>query len=104
MLKKMLTSTPGLTTPDGTKPFTVYTDARGIGLGAVLMQEGRVIVYASRELKNHEKRYPTHDLELAVIVFTQKKWRHYLLREKFELFTDHKSLKYLFSQRDLNLR
>jgi len=89
---------------DGTKPFTVYTDACGTGLGAVLMQEGRVVAYASRQLKDHEKRYPTHDLELAAIVFALKMWRHYLLGERLELYTNHKSLKYLFSQRDLNLR
>ena len=80
--------------PDGSKPFTVYTDTCGTGLGAVLMQEGRVIAYGGRQLRKHEKNYPTHDLELAAIVFALKIWRHYLLGERFELFTDHKSLKY----------
>jgi len=89
---------------DGTNPFTVYTDACGTGLGAVLMLERRVVAYASRQLKDHEKRYFTHDLELAAIVFALKIWRHYLLGERFELYTDHKSLKYLFSPRDLILR
>jgi len=103
-LKRLLTSAPVLVTADGTKPFTVYTNALCMGLGAVLMQEGRVVSYASRQLKDHEKRYPTHDLKLAAIVFALKMWRHYLLGERFELYTDHKSLKYLFSQRDLNLR
>ena len=79
-------------------------DACGTGLGAVLMQEGRVVAYGGRQLKVHEKNYPTHDLELAAIVFALKSWRHYFLGEKFELYTDHKSLKYLFSQKDLNLR
>ena len=90
--------------PNGTKPFPVYTNACGTGLGAVLMQEGKVVAYASRQLKVHEKNYPTHDLELDAIVFALKAWRHYLLGERFELFTDHKSLKYLFSQKGLNLR
>ena len=104
LLKRTLTTAPVLVLPDGSKPFTVYTDACGTGLGAVLMQEGRVIAYGGRQLRVHEKNYPTHDLELAAIVFALKSWRHYLLGEKFELFTDHKSLKYLFSQKDLNLR
>ena len=99
-----MTTAPVLVLPDGSKPFTVYTDACGTGLGAVLMQEGRVISYRGRQLRVHERNYPTHDLELAAIVFALKSWRHYLLGEKFELFTDHKSLKYLFSQKDLNLR
>jgi len=64
----------------------------------------KVIAYVSRQLKDHEKRYPIHDLELAAIVFALKIWRHHLLGEKFELLTDHKSLKYVFSQRDLNLK
>jgi len=68
------------------------------------MQEGRVVAYASRQLKDHERGYPMHDLELVAIVFALKIWRHYLLGERFELYTDHKSLKYLFSRRDLNLR
>ena len=68
------------------------------------MQNGRVVSYASRQLKVHERNYPTHDLELAAIVFALKSWRHYLLGDQFELFTDHKSLKYLFSQKGLNLR
>ena len=103
-LKEKLTRAPALVIPKGNEEMTVYTDACGTGLGAVLMQGGRVVAYASRQLKPHEKRYPTHDLELAAIVFALKMWRHYLLGERFELFTDHKSLKYLFSQKDLNLR
>ena len=103
-LKEKLTHAPVLVIPKGNEEMTVYTDACGTGLGAVLMQGGRVVAYASRQLKPHERRYPTHDLELAAIVFALKMWRHYLLGERFELFTDHKSLKYLFSQKDLNLR
>lgn len=103
-MKEKLTSTPVLVIRESNIELTVYTDACGTGLGAVLMQNEKVVAYTSRQLKPHEKRYPTHDSELAAIVFTLKMWRHYLLGERFELFIDHKSLKYLFSQRDLNLR
>ena len=103
-LKDKLTCAPVLVIPKGNEEMTVYADACGTGLGVVLTQGGRVVAYASRQLKPHERRYPTHDLELAAIVFALKMWRHYLLGERFELFTDHKSLKYLFSQKDLNLR
>jgi len=73
-------------------------------LGCVLMQNDKVIAYASRQLKNHKLNYPTHDLELAAVVFALKIWRHYLYGEKCEIYTDHKSLKYLFTQKELNLR
>ena len=96
-LKRALTTAPVLTLPDGNKVFMVYTDACGTGLGAVLMQEGKAVCYGGRQLRVHEKNYPTHDLELTAIVFMLNKWHHYLLGEKFELYTDHKSLKYLFS-------
>ena len=66
----------------------------------MLMLIEKVVAYGSRQLKNHEKNYPTHDLELAAVVYALKTWRHYLFGEKFEIFTDHKSLKYLFTQRD----
>ena len=68
------------------------------------MQNGSVIAYASRKLKPHEQKYPTHDLELAAVVFALKKWRHYLYGVTFEVYNDHKRLKYLFSQKELNLR
>jgi len=84
--------------------YVVYTDASKKGLGCVLMQQGRVMVYASRQLKDHEKNYHTHDLELAAVVYALKIWRHYLYREKCEIHTDHQSLKYNFTQRDLNMR
>ncbi|KAI3720372.1 hypothetical protein L6452_21288 [Arctium lappa] len=79
-------------------------DASKLGLGCVLMQRGKVIAYASRQLKDHEKNYPTHDLELAAVVFALKLWRHYLYGTKCTLFTDHKSLKYIFDQKELNMR
>ena len=82
----------------------MYCDAFREGLGCVLMQSGRFVVYGSRQLKNHEQNYPTHDLELATIVFALKIWRHYLCGEQFEVFSDHKSLKCIFTQRDLNMR
>ena len=78
-LKTLLTSAPILAQPDTTKPFDVYCDASGTGLGCVLMQENRVIAYASRSLKRHEENYPTHDLELVAVVHALKIWRHYLL-------------------------
>ena len=84
--------------------FIVYTDASLLGLGGVLMQERQVVAYASRQLKVHELNYPTHDLELAAVVHALKVWRHYLYGVPFELYTDHKSLKYLFSQSELNMR
>ena len=83
---------------------TVYCDASKDGLGCVLMQSGKVVAYGSRQLKNHEQNYPTHDMELAAVVFALKIWRHYLYGEQFEVFSDHKSLKYIFTQRDLNMR
>ena len=82
----------------------IFSDASLNGLGCALMQEGKVVAYASRQLKPHEKNYPTHDLELAAIVFALKIWRHYLYGEKCFIYTDHKSLKYFPSQRELNLR
>ncbi|WVZ63464.1 hypothetical protein U9M48_013094 [Paspalum notatum var. saurae] len=104
MLKKLLTSAPVLAQPDITKPFDVYCDASGSGLGCVLMQEGRVIAYASCQLRKHEVNYPTHDLELLAVVYALKKWRHYLLGNTCHIYTDHKSLKYIFTQPELNMR
>src|SRR5664279_4038278 len=68
------------------------------------MQEGRVVAYASRQLKNHERNYPTHDLELASVVHALRTWRHYLMGKKCDIFCDHKSLKYIFTQKELNMR
>jgi hypothetical protein len=103
-LKKRLTTAPVLTLPDIQKDFVIYCDASRQGLGRVLMQDGRVVAYASRQLKPHEQNYPTHDLELAAVVHALKIWRHYLIGNKCEIYTDHKSLKYIFTQSDLNLR
>ncbi|KAK1610933.1 hypothetical protein QYE76_034606 [Lolium multiflorum] len=101
-LKLRLTSAPILIMPDITKPFDVYCDASKIGLGCVLMQEGKVISYLSRQLKQHEQNYPTHDLELVAVVL--KVWRHYLMGNRCEIYSDHKSLKYIFTQKELNMR
>ncbi|XP_049378055.1 uncharacterized protein LOC125842786 [Solanum stenotomum] len=103
-LKSLLTSAPVLTLPEEGVGFTFFCDASGVGLGGVLMQKGKVVAYASRQLKTHERNYPTHDLELAAVVFVLKLWRHYLYGVHCEVFTDHRSLQYIFTQRDLNLR
>ncbi|WVZ63546.1 LOW QUALITY PROTEIN: hypothetical protein U9M48_013170 [Paspalum notatum var. saurae] len=103
-LKKSLTTMLVLAQPDVTKPFEVYCDASGYGLGCVLMQEGRVVAYAPRQLRKHEANYLTHDLELAAVVHALKIWRHYLLGNTCNIYTDHKSLKYIFTQPELNMR
>jgi hypothetical protein len=103
-LKKKLTTAPVLIMPDIHKGFDVYCDASRQGLGCVLMQEGKVVAYACRQLRKHKQNYPTHDLELATIVHALKIWRHYMIGNKCQIFTNHKSLKYIFTQRDLNLR
>jgi len=103
-LKRRLTSAPILVIPDIGRPFEVYCDASHLGLDCVLMQEKKVVAYASRQLKVHERNYPTHDLELTAIVFALKIWRHYLYSAQFRVFSDHKSLKYLFDQKELNMR
>jgi hypothetical protein len=103
-LKNRLTTAPVLVLPDVHKPFSVYCDASYTGLGCVLMQEGRVVAYSSRQLKIHEKNYPTHDLELAAVVHALKTWRHYMYGQKCDIYTDHKSLKYIFTQSELNMR
>jgi hypothetical protein len=104
MLKQKETTALVLILPDVHKPFSVYCDASYNGLGCVLMQEGRVVAYSSRQLKIHEKNYPTHDLELAVVVHALKTWRHYIYGQKCDIYTDHKSLKYIFTQSKLNMR
>jgi hypothetical protein len=103
-LRKLVTTAPVLAQLHCTKPFDLYCDASGTGLGCVLMQNNRVISYASRALQNHEQNYPTHDLELAAIIHALKTWRHHLMDAKCNIYTDHKNLKYIFTQADLNMR
>ena len=90
-------------------PFIVMPLGKAWGvflcsMGCVLMQHGKVVAYASRQLKPYEQNYPTHDLEIAAVVFALKIWRHYLYKEQCEIFIDHKSLTYLFTQKELNMR
>ena len=87
-LKTRLTSAPILAVPEAGKDYAGYCDASKNGLGCVLMQDRKVIAYASRQLKPHEVNYPTHDLELAAVVFALKKWRQFLYGAKCELFTE----------------
>jgi len=104
LLKHKLCSAPILSLPEGTENFVVYCDASHQGLGCVLMQRDKVIAYASRQLKVHEKNYTTHDLELGAVVFALKIWRHYLYGTKCVVYTDHKSLQHIFDQKMLNMR
>jgi hypothetical protein len=103
-LKKRLTIALILVMPDMEKPFSIYCGASGQGLWYVLMQDGHVVAYASRQLRKHEVHYPTHDLELADVVHALKIWRHYVKGKRYELYMDHKILKYIFTQSNLNLR
>ncbi|GJX40154.1 putative reverse transcriptase domain-containing protein [Tanacetum coccineum] len=104
LLKQKLCSAPILALPEGSEDFITYCDASKKGLGAVLMQREKVISYASRQLKIHEKNYTTHDLELGAVVFALKIWRHYLYGTKCTVFTDHKSLQHILDQKELNMR
>ncbi|GJY08692.1 putative nucleotidyltransferase, ribonuclease H [Tanacetum coccineum] len=103
-LKDKLCNAPVLALPDRPEDFVVYYDASGLGLGCVLKQRCKVIAYASRQLKIHEKNYTTHNLELGAIVFALMIWRHYLYGTKSVIYTDHKSLQHIFSQKELNMR
>jgi hypothetical protein len=103
-LKRRLVTAPVLALPTESGNFVVYNNASKKGLGCVLMQNSNVIAYASHQLKPYEQNYPTHDLELAAVVFALKIWRHCLYGERGEIYTDHKSLKYLFTQKELNMR
>jgi hypothetical protein len=103
-LKKRLTSAPMLVLPDVTKKFDIYCNASRRELGCVLMQEGQVVCYAPRQLRKHEENYTTHDPELAAVVHALQIWRHYLIGHHCEIYSDHKSLKYIFMEDDLNLR
>ncbi|GJW61370.1 putative reverse transcriptase domain-containing protein [Tanacetum coccineum] len=99
-----LCNAPIISLPDGVEDFVVYYDASNQGLGCVLMQRGKVIAYASRQLNIHEKNYTTHDLELGAVVFVLKTWRHYLYGTKSVIYTDLKSLQHIFDQKELNMR
>ncbi|GJY37624.1 putative reverse transcriptase domain-containing protein [Tanacetum coccineum] len=104
LIKQKLCSAPILALPEGSEDFIIYCDASIKGLGVVLMQREKVIAYASRQLKIHEKNYTTHDLELGAVVFALKIWRHYLYGTKCTVFTDHKSLQHILDQKELNMR
>ncbi|GJV70634.1 reverse transcriptase domain-containing protein [Tanacetum coccineum] len=104
LLKQKLCSAPILALPEGREDFIAYCDASKKGLCTVLMQREKVISYASRQLKIHEKNYTTHDLELGAVVFALKIWRHYLCGTKCTVFTDHKSLQHILDQKELNMR
>ncbi|GKB88874.1 putative reverse transcriptase domain-containing protein [Tanacetum coccineum] len=104
LIKQKLCSAPILALPKGSENFVVYCDASHMGLGVVLMQNKKVIAYASRQLKIHEKNYTTHDLELGVVVFALKMWRHYLYGTRCTVFTYHKSLQHILDKKELNMR
>ncbi|GKB21294.1 putative reverse transcriptase domain-containing protein, partial [Tanacetum coccineum] len=104
MLKQKLCNAPILALPEGSEDFVVYCDASIKGFRAVLMQQEKVIAYASHKLKKHEENYMTHDLELGAIVFALRLWRNYLYGTKCVVFTDHKSLQYILDQKELNMR
>ncbi|GKE96988.1 putative reverse transcriptase domain-containing protein, partial [Tanacetum coccineum] len=99
-----LCEAPILVLLEGTEDMVIYSDASCFGLGCVLMQKGKVIAYASRQLKKHEENYPTRDLEFAAVVFALKIWRHYLYGVKFISYTDYRSLQYFLDKKDLNMR
>ncbi|GKD03074.1 putative reverse transcriptase domain-containing protein, partial [Tanacetum coccineum] len=103
-LKNNLCDAPILSLPDGIENFVVYCDASNQGLGCVLMQRGKVIAYASRQLKIHKKNYTMHDLDLGAVMFALKTWRHYFCGTKSVICTDHKSLQHIFDQKELNMR
>ncbi|GJY52986.1 putative reverse transcriptase domain-containing protein [Tanacetum coccineum] len=104
LIKQKLCSAPILALSEGSEDFIIYCDASIKGLGTVLMQREKVIAYASRQLKIHEKNYTTHDLELGAVVFALKIWRHYVYGTKCMVFTDHKSLQHILDQKELNMR
>ena len=103
-LKHRLTMAPVLMIPSWPEGYEIYSDALLKGLGCVLMQHWRVVAYASKQLRSHKLNYPTHDLELAAIVFALKIWQYYLCGERFQIYADYQSLKYLFLQKELNMR
>lgn len=103
-LKRSLTTSPVLTLPFEIEGFVVYSDTSKKRLSCFLMQHGKVITYASRQLKSHEVNYPIHDLDLAIVVFALRVWRHYLYRSRVQIFTDHMSLRYWMTQKELIMK
>ena len=103
-LKELLTSAVVLKITDPNEDFVVCTNACKEGIGGVITQNGHVICYESRKLKEHEKNYATHDLDLAAIVHALKMWMYYLMGSKFKLRTNHHGLKCLFEEQNLNAR
>ena len=103
-LKHKLVIAPILINLSSSRGFVVYSDVSCQGLGYVLIQHRKVVAYAFRQLKSNEQNYPTHDLELDVLIFALKIWRNFIFGETYEIFTNHKSLKYLFFQKELNMR
>lgn len=99
-----MTLAPILALPDGNEGIVIYSDACQQELGYVLTQHNRIVAYASKELKKNEMNHPTYDLKLAIIVFALKIWRHYLYDATCHIFTNHKSFKYLFTQKELNFK
>ncbi|GJU83481.1 putative reverse transcriptase domain-containing protein [Tanacetum coccineum] len=104
LIKQKLCSASILASPEGSEDFIVYYDASIKGLGDVLMQREKVIAYASRQLKIHEKKYMTHDLEHGAVVFALKIWRHYLYGTNCMVFINHKSFQHILDQKELNMR
>ncbi|KAD3066992.1 hypothetical protein E3N88_34872 [Mikania micrantha] len=102
--KQKLCNEPILSFPEGNEDFVVYRDASRLGLGCVLMQRKKVIAYASRQLKIHEKNYTTHDMELGAVVFALKIWRYYFYGTNYVVYIDHKSLPHILDQKILNMR
>jgi len=102
--KHLLTTAPILSIIDPKKGYIVYTDASKEGVGGIPMQEGRVIAYECKKLKEYEQKYSAYDLELTDVIHALKMWRHYLIGKKFLLMTDHHSLTNYFKQPTLNAR
>jgi hypothetical protein len=102
-LKKRLTTAPILTMPDMEKPFSIYCNASGQGLGYMLMQHDHVVAHTSRQLWKHQEKYVTHDLKLAAVVHALKIWRHYIIIKRCHVYSDHKCLKNILTQLDLIL-
>lgn len=102
-MKNRLVSTPVLIVPFSSSGYVIYTDASKKRMGCVLIYHSKVIAYVSRQLNSYEQNYPTYDFESVAVVFSLKNWKHYLYNETCEIYIDHKSLKYMFTLKELNL-